>query len=73
MLRDEPLMTLQQLWLLFFQAHRHCVIGASRLKRERRKHGQYAVDSVIRDPLCAGGEVSKAVNTSDEYASPLDR
>lgn len=38
----------------------------------RSKHGQHAKDSVIRDPQCAGGEVSKAVNTSEEYPSPLD-
>lgn len=35
----------------------------------RRKHGQYAKDSVIRDPPCAGREVSKVVITSEEFSS----
>lgn len=29
-------------------------------------HGQYAKDSVIRDPRCAGREVRQAVNTCEE-------
>lgn len=64
-------MTLQQLWLLFFQLT-DTVWMEHHVWSVRGKHGQYAKDSVIRDPQCAGREVSKAVNTSKEYPSPLD-
>lgn len=67
---DEPLMTLQQLWLLFFQLADTVWMEQNQFWSMRSKHGQYAKDSVIRDPLCAGREVSKAVNTSEEYPSP---
>lgn len=68
----EPLMTLQQLRLLFFQLADTVWMEQHHVWSVRSKHGQYAKDSVIRDPQCAGREVSKAVNTSEEYPSPSD-
>lgn len=67
----EPLMTLQQLWLLFFQLADAVWMEQHRVWSVRRKHGQYAKDSVIREPQCVGREVSKAVNTSEVYPSLL--
>lgn len=65
-------MTLQQLRLLFFQLADTVWMEQHHVWSVRSKHGQYAKDSVIRDPQCAGREVSKAVNTSEEYPSPSD-
>lgn len=64
-------MTLRQLWLLFFQLTDSAWME-HHVWSVRSKHGQYAKDSVMRALQCAGSEVSKAVNTSEECPPPSD-